>query len=717
MRSKWTLSALALASAFASTSASAQTIAYINALQFDLQSFRNQATAGVFMDDVDKAGDATRLLEIEGNRIFTNLSNVSQPALQGDRLITYSLTQVGKSDGTLPRGGIPTSSSSSSVFDSGSFLGGWIGRTNEESDNVFSIFYQLNGEKSMFEDLEDFELDADDLALVGADRGYSFDGDDAEISASLISQNRDPLTNEILSEEEDRADLRRFDDRTAMDFDLGMARDVNADLSVGGRLFYEKDSLDRIADGTAEFIDRVRLTPSSGTPALFTTSREVDTYTGPGEDAFKQSQMGVSLNADMHQWANQSLNIRLDVFGTNLTNPGLSSGFTDLGGGLFFFPGAEVNQLRVDDFSTVFGDDTLGAGYAFGNLLADHENRGSFITSYDLRGFSSATTSVDDERSGLGLGAKLEFDRDCAGGDSRTWVAVQRKPYDIDATFVQRGLSESTFWWNGDGFGQAGDFEATYTSFDETVTSQASGDMNWMTIEGGARWTKDLSNDVSFGGGLIATRSKATEEYTLTSTLNRVTDRFDDGSGAAGNDALLASGFSTGSAGGSFLERQTVETGTFATGVDDEQKWTTLRVPVGLQFHFAKKWAWNMGSLHEMNWFNRETNLDVPSDQSGATVTQQTFFNGTTANPAPVFDDPSTFGEETITDKAKFHTTTYYYGLEWDAAENLSFYINGMFESLGDGTQHPGGFGTNFGRQIGDVDFWRSLAISAKIIL
>jgi hypothetical protein len=82
-----------------------------------------------------------------------------------------------------------------------------------------------------------------------------------------------------------------------------------------------------------------------------------------------------------------------------------------------------------------------------------------------------------------------------------------------------------------------------------------------------------------------------------------------------------------------------------------------------------------------------------------------------------VYGTGTGYGSVTIVDKAKIHTTTFYYGVEWDATENLSFYVNGMFESLGDGTQHPGGFGTNFGRQIGDVDFWRSLAISAKIIL
>ncbi len=719
MRSKWTLSALAVVAALVGSSASAQTIAYINALQFDLQSFRNQATGGVFLDDVDKAGDATRLLEVEGNRVFTNLSNISEPALQGDRLLTYSLTQIGKTDDSgFFRGSTPVSSGS--VFDSGSFLGGWIGRTSEESENVFSVFYQSNGQKTMFEDLEDFELDADDLRLIGADRGYSFDFFDAEIVANLIEQARNTATNEVFAEEEARVDLKRFDDRTATDFDFGFARDINADLAVGARLFFEKDALDRIAEGRAEFIERFQV-GGTGTP-LLQTERDVETYTGPGEDAYKQRDMGVSLNADLHQWADQSLNVRVDVFSTNLTNPGISSGFNLATRGGVFFPGAQVDMLRLDEYTTYFGDDALDAASPngpnqFGNLLADHEARFSTITSFDLRGFPSAVASVDDERTGLGLGAKLEYDRECAGGDSRTWVALARKPYDIEATIVQRGLQQNTFWWNGDGFGQSGDFEATYTSFDQTATVTRTGDMNWTTIEGGGRWTKDLSNTVSFGGGLIATRTKATEEYAQENELVTITDRFDDGSGALGNDALITSGFNPSQAGGEFLERQTVTTENLTVDVDDEQKWTTIRIPVGLQFHFAQKWTWNMGSLHEFNWWNRETSLAVPVEDQGGSLTQQTYFNGTTTPDPDFYGGGSGFGQETIVDKTKFQTTTFYYGLEWDAAESLSFYINGMFESLGDGTQHPGGFGTNFGRQIGDVEFWRSLAVSAKIIL
>ena len=95
MRSKWILPTLViLTAALVTAPASAQTIAYINALQFDLQSFRNQATAGVFVDDIDKAAWAARLLEIDGYRVYTNLSNLQDPALMGNRLITYGLTQT-----------------------------------------------------------------------------------------------------------------------------------------------------------------------------------------------------------------------------------------------------------------------------------------------------------------------------------------------------------------------------------------------------------------------------------------------------------------------------------------------------------------------------------------------------------------------------------------------------------------------------------------------
>ncbi len=689
MRSKWILPALAIAAAFTSAPASAQTIAYINALQFDLLSFRTQATSGIFWDDIEYVPDAARLLEVEGNRIFTNLSNLSDPALQGDRLLTYSLDQLGN----------PTTGD---IFDTGSFLGGWIGRTSEESNNVFSVFYQMNGQKEMFEDLQDGSID-----------GGLIIEPDAEYRANIVTQTRDAANN-VIAESQNLIDLKRFDDRTATDFDFGIARDVSADLAVGGRIFYEKDGLDVIREGTNEIVNRSLVGQPVGSP-LLVTDRNVESTFGPGEDAFKQAEVGLSLDADFHQWANQSLNARFDIFGTDLTNPGFSNP------GTIDFPltgfANQVDFVRVDAFTTVFGDPALGGGSGgYGDLDNDHENR--VTTTSTVGPGPIGTTAIDDERTGIGIGAKLDYDREAAGGESRTWLAMEYKPFDIDATIQQRTLSQNTFFWNGAGFGTPipGDFEATYTTLEQTNTVSRSGEQTWSTWEIGTRWTKDLSNSVSFGGSLIATRIDQEEDFDQRTETTIVTDRFDDGNAALGNDALAGSGFDPTPAGTSFTERQTVTTSTQLLTVDDEQKITTIRIPVGLQFHFAKKWTWNMGSHHEVNWLERETTVSNPAGTVEQPVTTVTTFNGTVADVVTLGpSDP--IESETIVDKAKIHTTTFFYGLEWDATENLSFFINGMFEALGDGNPNPSGLGTNNGRQVGDVDFWRSLAISVKVLL
>ena len=93
-----------------------QTIAYVNFLQFDLQSYRSQATAGLFLDDVDTFGWAARLDEIDGRRLYTNFSNLSSPARLGDNLLTYSVGHVGRllqrDGGTTPRRSIRGATSS-----------------------------------------------------------------------------------------------------------------------------------------------------------------------------------------------------------------------------------------------------------------------------------------------------------------------------------------------------------------------------------------------------------------------------------------------------------------------------------------------------------------------------------------------------------------------------------------------------------------------------
>jgi hypothetical protein len=125
-----------------------------------------------------------------------------------------------------------------------------------------------------------------------------------------------------------------------------------------------------------------------------------------------------------------------------------------------------------------------------------------------------------------------------------------------------------------------------------------------------------------------------------------------------------------------------------------------------------------MGSIHEISNFEGTDTYTWPDDRT-AYYTQTTTLQSDPTNPTVNYYTSSlSSGTETITDKWSGHTTTLFYGLEWHATENLWFYINGMFEPLRDGTEPEDiPWSTNYGRTISDVDFFRNLSISAKILL
>ncbi|NNE42741.1 MAG: hypothetical protein HKN12_00905, partial [Gemmatimonadetes bacterium] len=357
MRSKrfW-LAAFPLATALVAVDASAQTIAYRNLLQFDLQSFRSQATGGIFHDDVDQIADATRLLEVDGTRIFTNFSNLSDPATIGDNLITYSLDRVSNftANGVAPDFG----SSAQDTFDSGSYLGGWIGKYNQDSDYVFEVIFQRSGHKAMFEDLEDGNL------------GSSGGSWDAEFTGTTLTAYDDgtggamPGDGTVDRYTTNTTDLKRYDDRSATRFDFGAARELpNTDWSIGGRVFWRNDKIERNAEGTNEITSFAYNTTDS---AIVETGSTVRTYDGTMKDAFKMREAGVSLNADWHP-GGWSPNSRVDIFGINYTNPtsGTSIPFTRVGGESddpWFNSGANPDML-TEEFNTIVraGTGSLGA--------------------------------------------------------------------------------------------------------------------------------------------------------------------------------------------------------------------------------------------------------------------------------------------------------------------------------------------------------------------
>lgn len=722
MRSKrFLLAVAALAAASWATDARAQAIAYRNLLQFDLQSFRSQATGGVFSDDVDLISDAARLLDVDGTRIYTNFSNLSDPATLGDNLITYSLSRYSDFTSNNPRPGVPNSpSQGADTFDSGSYLGGWIGKYDQESDYTFSIIYQRSGHKAMFEDLDD--------GNIGSGFGSS---NDAEFTGDIV-QAFDDGTNDgvggfgdgdVDRQNRTTSNLMRYDDRSATRFDLGAARELEGtDWSVGGRLFWRRDHIERISEGTTQTVFSQKVAFDS--TALYETGSNQTVYTGTMEDAFMMREAGVSLDGDWHP-GDWSLNTRVDVFGINVTNPSSNLSSPSRGFGApdypWFMSGdspaiyeQRFNTVVTTDSVDVDGDGTFDAANfnpnGLGSLDVNRTNTNWSTSPYYLgdyyewvRGGGLAVQSVDDERTGIGFAAKAELDRAAWGGDTRTWVGLNRRPMDIDATIVMAERIGNTFWWND---GTNGDQEATSTLRDDTRTLSWSGDASNTVLEAGSKWWRELSNRVEMGLGVVLTRSTMKQDYRETATQNTILNRFDDGFGVLGDNVLDTF------QGGGYNEQQTLVTATTVTDISDETKATDIRLPVGAQFNITKKMKWQMGVQHQITYWTRETTGTTPADQDGQTMTAFTDY----ANPA---NDTVTYssgqqssGSETITDKDEFNQTTYWYGLEWLVGDVAQFNINGFFDTSNTGTTSTSMGGSN----LFDVDFFRNLAVSLTFL-
>lgn len=712
MRSKrFALAVAALATAMLASEGRAQSIAYINLLQFDLHSFRSQATAGIFYDDVDRIADATRLLEIDGTRIYTNFSNLSDPATLGDNLITYSVDRVADFAANASRPG--SSSGSPDTFDSGSYLGGWVGKYSQDSKYTFEVIYQRSGHKAMFEDLEDGDLGSG-----------SSGSSDAEYTATITTTWDDGTGGDSVGDGDvDRSqvqntNLMRYDDRSATRFDLGAAREIaGTDWSIGGRIFWRSDKVERNAEGTNEVVNYRKFAPDTTT--LQRTGSTFWEYSGTMEDAFKMREAGVSLNADWHP-GGWSLNSRLDIAGINLTNPSSGPSAFNRGGSYYddrpwFMSGESPNIFRRTNRTVVTTDTGFNPNNpTFGSLDADRENTtfttgpfylGEYRYDYDdARGIPWAVESVDDERTGIGFGAKLELDRPAWGGDTRSWIGMNYRPLDVDATILVSALNGQTFWWND---GVNGDQEATAIFNDETLTIDWSGDASNTVLEAGSKWWRQLSNRVGTGLGIILTRATWSQEFRETDTYVQI-QSFDDGFGTLGGNELATF---TGNV-AAYNEEETRVEERIIYDINDEHKMTSIRLPVGAQFNITKKLKWLMGVQHQMDFYTRETDRAVPADATGQQVTTFTDY-ATPANSTVVYESSAqASGNDTVTDKDEYNKTTYWYGIEWLVGETAQFNINGFFDTYaGDYNPDPM-FEYDDDHEIWDVDFFKNLAVS-----
>jgi hypothetical protein len=208
----------------------------------------------------------------------------------------------------------------------------------------------------------------------------------------------------------------------------------------------------------------------------------------------------------------------------------------------------------------------------------------------------------------------------------------------------------------------------------------------------------------------VLTRDTSKEDYSQTNEDVTVTNAFDDGAAGA-NQLYLITGAPA------HDERSTTQAVTDRWNVTDEVKATYLRLPVGTQFHFRKRWTFNMGAQHMLVNTTRETEVGIPADGNGRTVTTVV----TTAGATTTVTNPTSASTRStkVTDKTRSNHTTYWYGLSVDITDAVQLDINGFLDTDSfDGTLNRGLPSPNFssGGSFGDVEFWRNLAISMKYI-
>ncbi|GJM43235.1 MAG: hypothetical protein DHS20C21_00770 [Gemmatimonadota bacterium] len=681
MRTKWFSPVLVVLAAVAlSGPATAQTIAYTNFLQFDLQSYRSQATGGMFDDDIENVADAAKLMNIEGNRLFTSFSNLADPAGFGDNILSYSVDHVG----------VPTATDH---FDTGSYLLGWIGKYDPDSEYNFSVFYQRNSARGMFEDL-------DGGGLLDAEANGSF--------TTTTTTSAAPY--DVTSISTSTFDLMRYSTRSATDFDLGAAKDMSEDMSVGARLFFEKDQLDFFSSGTvgSNFMTDHDADPAT---ALRETSRSRTEYIGNGEDAYQFRTMGVSLNTDYHSWDNQSVGIRVDIFGRKETNPGLLSATpSTFGLEAPWLEGVRVN-LGTDTSYGFLYQDTGTTGVGASPLLADQMNTTTSTFNYNNISFDKAaarggiaTESIDDERSGLGFDVKGEYNREWAGGEINSWAGFGTVSQDIASTQVMVDRYEQHRWWNNG----TSDLDAVLMRA-TTNTITRDGDAKWTTLEAGGRWNRDLNQHVSLGLGGVVTRSTGKDDYRAVTQANFDESRDD---GDPGANVLFGVNPNPDYNEGTITRRRTD-----TNDVTDETKVTSLRFPVGAQFHFRDRWTFNMGAQHIQSNVTREMVVAQPAGLNGITETTTVDATGTST----VSRSTSEFtGSTTVTHKDRTNRTTYWYGVSVDITDAVQLDVNGFLDTnSGDHTTDDAGRPTGEltgGGTFGDIAFWRNLAVSLKFI-
>ena len=566
----------------------------------------------------------------------------------------------------------------------------------------------------MFENLED--------GVIGA--GGSPGEDDAEYSGTITTEfdnggsagttppnaagDGDVDNNAVTT-----SDLKRYDHRSATNFDLGGSRPLSDEMTLGARIFYKNDNLNRHHEGTTTVITNAKATVGVGEP-LVETGRVTTTYSGLGDNAAQSRDVGVSGNLDWHPddrtWA---LNGRLDVFSTRVNNPpsGLSTPARD-DHDWDWVVGEDVSfqQITVGEVLTQAGGFNPGAtngNYSGTGDLAANTTENSWITSSKAGGAGFHTSSVNDERTGIGINLMGEFDFPWASGDTRVWAGFGRRPYSVDATIVEQDIQAYEMAWND---GTNGDQRGVYYADNDTRTTTRNGDSNQTILEGGGRWLRNVSRTVSVGVGAIVTRTKWNEDYTQTQTTMNVTS-FDDGFGTRFGDELLGGPLTPTSngaplPGSGVAEFETISTTTEVQNIKDETTVNTFRFPVGTQWNITRKITANLGVSHAVSRATREIERNVAPDGKGQTVTITTDSAGA---GTPVY---STGGEDVVADKVtdrdEWRNTTFWYGLEFLIGSAAQVNINGFFEE-DDGSFSPG-FSDE--RSLLDLSFFRNLALS-----
>ncbi|MBN1823198.1 MAG: hypothetical protein JW803_02645 [Endomicrobiales bacterium] len=680
--------ALCLVAVLASSSFAYVPLSGINT-QTNLGSFRNGATRGMFLEEVDIiSANPVSLTEYMGTNLYTNWGNLryANDPTSGGGVVTAVPIDAG-----ADRAFTYDAAGRSQYFNFG-MTGHPLSFIGLDSARV-GVVYQNFGAKTV-----SYNLDND--AATGSGGSDS----KGQWSATTLSDYDADLG--VDRTRSQTSDLTYYNNTTNTQWDGGVAYKglFLSDLVLGFSIARQSNITKRTTEGSKGYADRylndvAAQNVAVGMPA---GARTGDTYSiGYADEVFDVNSM---TQTDV------LFQGRYPIFGL----------LVDAALGMRFQNNYNPDSNDAAQAITISGSEDLNTGTAFGAATpAQVYNTGTVISNrsnFDFNNFNIAATLLGNvtARAGLfttaGAGAnaamtELSDDRKGSGPILRLEALKEMQKINLTGIF-----NLGTVTQNIAGKATLREYVATqlyvtaterdnYVMTDYTRAMEKNGDrkIGHMDIGGKIELKALEGMKLAFGGFI----NKEYDNSNYDEPNNtRETVSYDDGLAAVTPYAVVTTASKPGPATG---EGTWVQTMSRTDKVTRETEITRYAVPVGTEIKLAKKWTFGCGTRYVMT---KRTDKVRAETGTATTVTTQTPLGAAATVTQAISGNPSDSESVLYTET---HGVEYTYGVRYNVNKNLTLACNAFLDTGANGA--PAG---NAARaSLLDLDTYRLLAIQA----